>query len=276
MEIRYLENLLIESKRIFSDFKKENLLNSVTLREMFTPEYTYKGKKTDTYLVKSLKTGRPVAIRFVHNTFKNRDDIKEYTTYNHYFFDKSKTALGYKYFYIKNDIENSCKEMLTGYMQVSANDLYKGIGVRLDEKQIDVALKNGLSFVPRSSLGSATLYHTKMGFLPVTNDIMEVKSEFDVNRYISGLKRGSADLKLKNLKPILMKNYGRYFIDINKTQAVANVAEIKDRISEGYSVFDLTFLDLDSVEMRLSGVELNFWKNLIYKVKQNKKPSNEG
>ncbi len=267
LEIKYLQNLFIESNRTFANFKKENVLNSATLKEMFTPKYIYRGDKPNTYLVKSLKTNQPVEIKaIVHkwrNTFRNLGTYID--TYRYRFYDKSKNELGYKSFYIGYDpsLNKDSKEMHLGYMENKANELYRGIGIRADQIQIKAALDNNIKYIPRSSLGFATLYHTKMGFLPVTDDLLEVKSEFDVNRYMRGLNRGSKDIKLKNIQPIIIKKGGKYFIDVSKTQAVANVAEIKGRLAEGYSYADLETLDLDGIPLMLSGKELEYWKNLI-------------
>lgn len=266
MEIKYLQNLLTESKRTFSNFKKENVLNSATLREMFTPQYIYRGEKPNTYLVKSLETNRPVEIQAEmkksRSLFYEPDSHTDF--YQYRFYDKFRNELGYKTFYINyKSSEKGFKQMYIGYMENEANELYKGLGVRAEEIQIKAALDNNIEYIPRSACGSATLYHTKMGFLPQTDDLLEVKSEFDVNRYKNGLSRRSKDIKQKNFQPIIVEKDGKYYIDVSKTQALANVAEIRDRLAEGYSFNDLETLDLDSSPLSLSGEELEYWKNLI-------------
>ena len=266
MEIKYLQNLFIESKKIYANFKKENVFSSPTLKEMFSSKYIYKGEKPNTYLVKSLQTNKPVQI---HANYTHSEGISCIPnifsdTHEYKFYDESKNPVGYHFFYIYNNInkKNNSKYMPTGYMKAD-NEMYKGIGIREDEIQIKMAIDNNIKYIPRSSVGPATLFHVKMGFLPVTDDLIEVKSEFDVNRYMKGLGRGSKDIKPKNFIPIITKKDGRYFIDISKTQAAANVAEIKERLAEGYSHRDLDFLEMDGLPLALSGKEFEYWKNLI-------------
>ena len=268
MEIKYLQNLTIESKKIFNNFKKENVLNSDTLKLMFSPEYKYRGKKANTFLVQSLATGKPAEITakyvFSKNIYRAIDTCYETHQYN--FFDKLKNELGYKYFYIQYNLNKPhIKSMLVGFMDtVASHDAYRGLGVREDEIQIKAALDNNIKSIPRSAVGSATLYHTKMGFLPMQDNLIEVKSEFDVERYTKQLAKTSLDIKEQNFRPLIIRNLGKYYIDVNRTQAVANVAEIKDRIKEGYSATDLSYLELDAVAMKLSGQELEYWRSLIY------------
>lgn len=267
MEIKYLQNLYIDSKAKYTNFLRENVLDSATLKERFSPEYVYKGHKPNTYLVKSLKTNKPVPIHVkpIHSHTIDRQKEICTDTYQYNFYDKSNNELGYKYFYIQTALSDPrLKEMIVGYMEMIANDSYKGLGVLSDAIQIKAAIDNNIKSIPRCSRGPATLYHTKMGFLPVTDDLLEVKSEFDVNRYSKGIMKSSPDLKEKNFVPIIIKRLGRYYIDVSKSNAVSNVAEIKDRLSEGDSISDLNFLELDSIPLSLSGKELNYWKNLIY------------
>lgn len=260
MEIKYLENLHINSMRTFENFKRENVFNSGTLKEMFSPKYIYRGRKPDTVLVKSLKTGKPVEI------YIKRDKGCEVYSYAYYFFDKAKNFVGEKYFSISDD-----NRMLTGYMSSMASELYSGIGIREEELQIKEALKHGIDYIPRSAVGGATLYHTKMGYLPVVNDLLEVKSENEVNRCMRGIKRKSQDLNPDNLVPIIIEKDGHYYIDVSTTQAVANVREIKQRLSSSdYTIKELEFLRLEGVGMSLSGEQFEYWKNLVEKSEASK------
>lgn len=265
MEVKYLEHLFTNSERIYANFKKSAVLKSKTLAEMFTPEYVYRGDKPNIVLVKSLKTNNPAEI-----TVKNCGYSKVYTdNYIYKLYDKYGKEVGFKEFYLCYYISPKGMEtsMLTGNMISSANDLYAGVGIREDELQIKTALKNNIDYIPRSSFGSATLYHTLVGFLPVTTeDMMEVKTEADVNRYMEGILRRSPDMHKENLKPVITKDGNVYYIDVNKTQTVANVKEIIQRMAQGYSKKDLNSLRIDGVEMSLHGEELEYWKNLINKV----------
>lgn len=62
-----------------------------------------------------------------------------------------------------------------------------------DAIQIETALKNGIKVIPRKSMAKATLYHTKMGFLPTPN-LAEVKDWGDVSDLMQ---------ELINIRPIL-------------------------------------------------------------------------
>ena len=263
MEIKYLQNLYIESQRIFSNFKRENVLNSATLREMFSPKYVYKGGKPNTVLVKSRVTNQPVEITWE----KVEKQLKNELSYEFSFYNTDKKIIGHKYFYIEDfHLPNRAeKEMLAGYMNSTANDLYSGIGVREEELQIKTALNSNIDCIPRSAIGPATLYHTKMGYLPVTtpDDLIEVKNEFDVNRYMNGMLKKSPDIKKENFRPIIVKDNSTYYIDINKTLAVANVKEIKERLANGETKKEIDFLQIEGIPMSLSGNELAYWKNLI-------------
>ena len=269
METKYLNNLLFESRNIYTHFKQENVLKSATLKEMFSPKYTYRGDKKNTVFVKSRVTNEPVEISWKEIKIALTGDE---SSYNYYFYDNNNSEIGYKYFYIKNLQLSDCieTEMLSGYMSSAANDLYSGIGIREDERQIEVALHRGIGIIPRSSRGPATLYHLKMGYLPKTDDLLEVESEYDVSRYMRGLMRGSPDIKQENFIPIVIKDGYKYYIDVSKTQAVANVREIKDRLAQGETKKDIENLQMDGIPMVLSGKEFEYWKRLVLSHLQSK------
>ena len=153
--------------------------------------------------------------------------------------------------------------MIAGYMSSDAHTLYGGLGVREEEFQIRIALENGINVIPRSALGPATLYHVKMGYLPRTDDLIGVNSEIDVNSHMNEIMQRSPDIKQDNFTPIIVKGGNKYYIDVNLTQTIANVKEIKSRLAEGETKKDINNLKIDGVPMSLSGKEFEYWKNLI-------------
>jgi len=261
MEVKYLENLLTNSQKTYELFKKGNVLNSSTLKEMFTPKYIYKGDTPNTVLVKSLKTNKPVKV-FWKDKGKQHGEQR---LYDYWFYDKNNQYIGEKSFCIESFPvpPGAEKEMIAGYMSSDANDMYIGLGVREEELQVKKALENDINIIPRSALGPATLYHIKMGYLPKTDDLLEVQSENEVNFHMNGIRRKSPDIREKNFTPIITKEGDKYYIDVNLTQAVANVKEIKDRLAEGETKKEIGNLDMEGIPMSLSGKEFEYWKNLI-------------
>lgn len=268
MKISYLENLYTASKELYANFKKENVLKSDTLREMFSNKYIYNGSKLNTILVKSLGTNAPVELKCTHSIHEKMIDNNEYVIASHdyTFFNNLGMKCGSKSFKIQYDRQNeNCKKMIYGFMSSEANQLYKGVGVRADEIQIKFALDNNISSIPRLAAGHAVLYHIKMGFLPANNDLIQVNCKDDVDRAKVSILNKSGDLTPTNLIPIVDKFNGKYYVNVNKTQALANVAEIKDKLSKGWSFEELINLYLEGLDMQLSGKELNYWKRLIDK-----------
>ncbi len=261
MEIKYLENLLTNSQKTYELFKKENVLNSATLKEMFSPEYTRKGQKPNTFLVKSLKTNKPVEVFWEDRGLRHG----EKRLYDYYFFDRKNHLIGEKCFCIQplSAPSTTGREMVAGYMSSDTNNIYSGLGVREEELQIKRALENDINIIPRSSLGPATLYHLKMGYLPKTDELLAVNSENEVNYHMNDIMRNSPDIRKDNFIPIIKKEGSKYYIDVNLTQAVANVKEIKNRLAEGETIKEIGNLNIEGVPLTLSGKEFDYWKNLI-------------
>lgn len=260
-DTKYLEQLVSKSKKIYDNFKKANVFHSKTLAEMFSPAYVNKNPNSNTVLVKSLKTNKPTEIFVKRRQFEKTAK----KLYDYGFFNDSEEEIAYKYFYIQNDEKSGLNEMLSGFMTVEANNLYSGLGIREEEMQIKDAIKYNIAEIPRYSLGHATLYHVKMGFLPIQGGLNEIKTIKDIEYHINLLSQKSRDIKLKNFKPILIKKGNSFYIDLNTTQTIANVNEIKQRLTEGCTKQDLKFMDLSCVELKLSGEELEYWKKLIKK-----------
>ena len=69
-------------------------------------------------------------------------------------------VIGTKSFHAKGN------ELIWGNMETRPSD-FIGLGIIEDALQIETALSLGIRNIPRESLPEATLYHTKMGYLPI-------------------------------------------------------------------------------------------------------------
>ena len=152
--------------------------------------------------------------------------------------------------------------MIPGSMENTPCDI-AGLGIIEDALQIETALRHGIKVIPRESAAKATLFHTRMGFLP-SQDLIEIKSYDDVLDILKDIMKKSPDIKLKNYKPIIVERDGKYFLDINATQAQASVREIKERLLQEGS-YRLEKLEAVGTDLELSGEELNAWSNMLEK-----------
>lgn len=242
------------SQKIIKAFKKENVFNSKTFNAIMDKDW---GKGSKAICAKSKTTGKPVDI-FVKDKSVT---IGGCTNYYYTLYDKSGKKIGSKSFGIELRPDSKAgNEMHYGVMENTPCDI-AGAGVIEDAIQIETALKNGIKVIPRKSMAKATLYHTKMGFLP-TQNLAEVKDWGDVSDLMQELIQYSPDIKIRNYKPIIIKKNGKFYLDLNTTQAHANAREIKSRLAKdgGYRVEDLKALGTD---MELSGDELKVWKNKL-------------
>lgn len=244
------------SKKILEAFKRENVFNSKTLQEIFSPKFT---SDTKAIYAKSKITGTPVEI-FIENKTIPGNRVTEYI-YN--IFDTNHTHIGRKSFKIEAHPNPKIGTyMIAGSMENTTCNI-TGLGVIEDALQIETALKHGIKIIPRESAAKATLFHTKMGFLPSPH-LVEIKSPDDISDILKDIIKNSPDIKLKNYNPIIVEKEGKYFFDTNATQAQANVQEIKERLLQEES-YRLEKLNAIGIDLELSGDELNFWKNLLEK-----------
>ena len=249
-----LKTVVKTSEKLIDSFKKENVFNSKTLHEIFSPVFS---SETKAIYAKSKTNGKPVEI-FIENKTEADGRITEYI-YN--VFDKNHTRLGKKSFKIEaHPNPRIGTHMIPGSMENIPCDI-AGLGVIEDALQIETALKHGIKIIPRESASKATLFHTRMGFLP-TQNLVEIKSYDDVWDILKDIIKNSPDIKLKNYKPIIIERDGKYFLDINTTQAHASVREIKDRLSQEGN-YRLENLEAVGTDLELSGEELEFWNNLL-------------
>ena len=242
------------SEKLLETFKRENVFNSKTLHEMFSPKFT---SETKAIYAKSKTSEEPVEV-FIKNDSKSHGMVTDFV-YN--IFDKNYNHIGLKTF----QVVDSPSQRIGSYMKPGRMENSQcgiaGLGVIEDAIQIETALQHGIKKIPRDSAARATLFHTKMGFLP-KQELVEIKTADDILDLLKDIIKKSPDIKPKNYKPIIVQKDGKYFLDINTTQALASVREIKERLLQdgGYR---LEKLNAAGIDLELSGEELNTWKKIL-------------
>lgn len=255
-----LAGLAQESSQNYLKMKKETVFHSKTLFEMLGDTFQYKGGRPDTIYLKDAQTGGPVQAKVVvksspSKTYENAVE-ETYTIV-----DEFGIPIGEKTFSIKRH-KNGSFSMMSGQMD-NFSKQYLGVGIRLDQIQIERALQLGIKKIPRQSLAHATLYHTKMGFLPIEEDLLEIKHFKDLNKLVKQkFDVRTSEIKFTDIVPIIVQKGLRFFIDVNKTQAMTNLAECKRRIDRT-GAYRLWSLDSYFSYLELSGKELKKWKQML-------------
>ena len=245
------------SKKAMRLYREENVFDTKSLTELLSDSFTYTGNKPNTVLVKSRKTGTAIPVSINLKTEKYGRGVVE----NYSFYDESGKLVGKKDFRMENHPKFG-KQMYPGGMENLSNGELIGLGIRADQIQIERALENGITKISRESAAQATLFHAKMGFLPKEGELIEVSTYKEALKYIEDYAKQSPDINISNFRPIIIKKDGRFFIDLNKTQAYANVKEIKQRLKNSGS-YKADFKQALGTELELSGAELQQWKKFI-------------
>lgn len=260
-KFKKLEALEKRSKEIMEHYKKDNVFHSKTMNELLTDKFEYKGTNECETFVKDLKTGKPVKLDIV--TGDAPDEMPGWTLETFELQDKNGGLAGYKNFRIKKREDGSFL-MNFGDME-TMNKSLAGVGFRLDQLQIERALSLGINVIPRHSEADATLYHTKMGFLPKSSKLVEVDSVSKIRQLISQyLGDFAEDFNIKGIEPIIENKQGRFFIDLNKTIANLNLEICKDDIGR-QGQRRTKFFESKTSMLELKGEELDRWKEIIKK-----------
>lgn len=246
----------------FQQMKEKNVFRSKTLQELLSDRFEYKGNEPNIILIKDKTTGNPVEV-FVdikQDVAVLGDIIRE--EYSIWTKDK-KSLLGEKDFFIKKvSLDNVC--MVQGNME-NCNPLYSGVGIRLDQMQIERALQLGIKSIPRTSYPQAIIFHTKMGFLPLTTQLIKLKNLKVVNKFSEHeFKLAVYDIPVENMRsnPFVVKMDGEYYLDVNKTVAMSSVDMCED-ILANTNEGRVLGLDISGIRMSLRGEELEHWKDII-------------
>ena len=239
--------------------EEENVFHSKTLEELFTEKYDYKGSEPDLIYVKNLLTNEPEAVRVKIEIKPN----KKFTFFQELYmlFDNNGTKIGQKDFSYRR-MPDGKYVMYSGEMD-NFSKIYGGVGIRLDQMHIERAMQLGVDSIPREALPKATLYHTKMGFLPIEKKLVQLKSINQVKNFTEAeFCYKAKSIPLHEFEPVIVQKGTKFYIDVNKTQTLTNLKMCKQQI-EKTGFRRILHLDSTYANLTLSGQELLRWKEII-------------
>lgn len=227
---------------------------SKSLKTLFSDRFTYNGKKPNTVFCIDRKTGNPVQVNYEQSISKIGD-----TTYETYTFrDMAGNKVGSKSFSTRKTPDGYV--MFHGNMENKTNDII-GIGIRGDQIQIERAIEKGITRIPREAAAQATLFHAKMGFVPISSDLIPVKSYKEAIRQMKSFDIDWNYLTEGKTKPIIVMRNGEFYLDLNRTKADANLREVIHR--KKVSTEPRENFRGSQADMELSKSALKTWKKLI-------------
>lgn len=249
-----------KSNALLQQIKEENVFHSKTITELLSDKFRYKGYKPNTILIKDLKTGEPVEAQ-VKISREQEKNVSAWVKERYSIVDKFDRLIGEKTFTVETRSNGSYK-MLPGDMETFRHE-YAGVGFRLDQMQIERALELGITSIPRDALPQATLYHTKMGFLPVEKKLVRVNSQNDIPKLIKNeFENKLFSPPIDSFTPIIVEKNGKFYIDVNKTKLVTNLNNCKETIEKTHAHRILHIMGKQT-NLVLSGKELEHWKELL-------------
>lgn len=254
-----LSDLAKKSVERIKSVEEENVFHSKTLEELFTEKYDYKGSEPDLIYVKNLLTNEPEAVRVKIEIKPN----KKFTFFQELYmlFDNNGTKIGQKDFSYRR-MPDGKYVMYSGEMD-NFSKIYGGVGIRLDQMHIERALQLGVDSIPRESLAKATLYHTKMGFVPIEKKLVQLKSINQVKNFTEEeFCYQAKSIPLNEFEPVIVQKGRKFYIDVNKTQTLTNLKMCKRQI-EKTGFRRILYLDSTYTNLTLSGQELLRWKQII-------------
>ena len=237
-----LSDLAKKSVERIKSVEEENVFHSKTLEELFTEKYDYKGSEPDLIYVKNLLTNEPEAVRVKIEIKPN----KKFTFFQELYmlFDNNGTKIGQKDF--------SYRRMPDGKYV-----MYSG------EMDNFSKIYGGVDSIPREALPKATLYHTKMGFLPIEKKLVQLKSINQVKNFTEAeFCYKAKSIPLHEFEPVIVQKGTKFYIDVNKTQTLTNLKMCKQQI-EKTGFRRILHLDSTYANLTLSGQELLRWKEII-------------
>lgn len=229
----------------------------------FTPKLlkncSRKGSEPDTIYVKNLLTGEPEAVKVDIEIKPDANFNFAQETYR--LLDKEGNEAGKKNFSYRK-MPGGKYVMYSGQMD-NFSKIYGGVGIRLDQMHIERALQLGVDSIPRESLAKATLYHTKMGFVPIEKKLVQLKSINQVKNFTEEeFCYKAKSIPLNEFEPVIVQKGRKFYIDVNKTQTLTNLKMCKRQI-EKTGFRRILYLDSTYTNLTLSGQELLRWKQII-------------
>lgn len=258
-----LSNYIAASKSAMRELLAERF-NSKTLKTFYSND-EYISTKPNTVIVQSKITGKPVEI-FYEFTKQKCSDFIDSLVFGFFKSSDDNWSLGYKDFLIKRPILGLGKpRFMSGLMSSNADHLV-GIGIRQDELQVREALKRGVKKIPRFSTPKATLYHVRMGYMP-KQKLVRIRRPQKIKVEMDKLLKVAPDVKPEFFTPIIVEKKGlfgtRYYLDVNTTNAIANIRQIKYMIDGKPILAKSIRFSGEHIEMELSGEGLETWKRML-------------
>ena len=259
----HLNSLAKKSEETMARYKKENVFKSNTMKELFSDKFEYKGKSENTVLVKDFFSGEPVELKVVFSNRKYIKPEKNRIREDWDLINANGDIVGSKHYWIKKNIDNELV-MDPGSMYSDFLDLL-GVGIRLDQLQIDRAKQLGIKEIHRIAAPKATLYHAKMGFLPDAARLEDIKNSTHLKKTMATYFPKFHDgIPNEFYEPIITELNGNFFLDINKTHANANLNYSKYLLKK-YNQHRLENLNGINTSLILSGEEYEQWKAMLEK-----------
>lgn len=247
-----LDILVKRSKEVMSEYG--TFFKSKTLEKLYTPEYHYQGSLPKTTYIIDKKTGKRKLMFITRSKHKG---FHEGTEEQYSGWTYGLRSLGEKSF--ETIDKNGNPKISPGAMISDANHRYAGTQIRLTQIEVERAMQIGEKSIPLHALPEALPFHTMMGFRPNTQYSAEVKSLADVEKEMF-LITGSSILKKEFFTPIVHSKDGKYYFDRNQTVANALIRFFKKEADEGVERNFHAVFPANSVDMNLSGTELEAWK----------------
>lgn len=258
-----LSSYITASKAAMQELCAERF-NSKTLKTFYSND-EFVSTKPNTVIVQSKITGKPVEIVYELTKQKCSDFIDSLAFGFFKSFDDN-WSFGYKDFLIKRPFFGLGKPKFMSGLMSSNVDHLVGIGIRQDELQVREALKMGVKKIPRFSTPKATLYHVRMGYMPKPK-LIRIRHPQKIKVEIDKLATNAPDVKKEFFTPIIVEKKGlfgtRYYLDVNTTNAIANIRQIKYMIDGKPILAKSIRFSGEHIPMELSGDGLETWKRML-------------
>lgn len=260
-QVELLKNAYKKSMQIYR--QTVDAAKSKTLEELYTEEFRPSVQRANKTTVKSLETGKPVSVDLRYRLVEGKLNGSHRLMYT--VVTPNGKTLGKKGFGIED--KEGEKRFAAGFIKSKKNDIYAGVQIRLLQAACEEAQRNGIKFMPLSSLLPAAKFHTMMGFRPTRSFNVEIKSMSDITKAITDnyIDFKKAGFEPSEVVPILSKKDGKYYFDRNRTIYCATMKRNEKMLKNG-NKRHLKLSDEhsdESINMIMQGREFNKWLERI-------------